>query len=273
MPLAPLRRRLLRDAAALLAVLASGCAAALNYPDPAGPRFAGSFTDAAPAEALRVVTYNVKFGRRMPAAIALLASDFRLRGADILALQEVDEEDAACVARELALNYVYYPAAVHPADGRNFGNAVLSPWPIEEDAKLVLPHRHRFRGMVRIAVAATLRIRGMPVRAYSVHLETPAGLGPGARRDQARAVLDDAAGYERVIVAGDFNSAAVGRDVFLPAGYVWATRGIGPTVSRFSWDHVFARGLRPAPGCLAAGAVANDFEASDHKPVWALLAP
>ena len=48
--------------------------------------------------------------------------------------------------------------------------------------------------MLRIAVAATVRVRGeIPLRVYSVHLETPVGVGPGGKRDQAQAVLDSAA--------------------------------------------------------------------------------
>jgi endonuclease/exonuclease/phosphatase family metal-dependent hydrolase len=261
----------LRLAAAALSLLAAGCAAALNHSDPSGPRFAGSFVDAPPPDALRVVTFNVKFGRNVAGAAALLESDPRLRAPDVLAVQELDENGAECLARTLRLNYVYYPAAVHPADRRNFGNAILSPWPIGEDRKLILPHRHRFRGMQRIAVAATVRIRDVPVRVYSVHLETPAGLGGGARRDQARAILEDAASHPRVIVAGDLNGQGVVKDVLVPGGYTWPTRGVGRTISRFSWDHILVRGLRPAPDCLAAGAVANAFDASDHRPVWARL--
>jgi endonuclease/exonuclease/phosphatase family metal-dependent hydrolase len=264
-------RRRLRLAAAALALLATGCAAALNHAEPSGPRFAGSFVDAPPPDALRVVTFNVKFGRNVAGAAALIESDPRLRAPDVLALQELDESGAECLARALRLNYVYYPAAVHPADHRNFGNAIFSPWPIAEDKKLILPHRHRFRGMQRIAVAATVRIRDVPVRVYSVHLETPAGLGGGARRDQARAILEDAASYARVIVAGDMNGQGAARDVFVPDGYTWLTRGVGRTIARFSWDHILVRGLRPAPGCLTAGAVPNAFEASDHRPVWGRL--
>jgi endonuclease/exonuclease/phosphatase family metal-dependent hydrolase len=109
------------------------------------------------------------------------------------------------------------------------------------------------------------------VRVYSVHLETPAGLGPGGRRDQARVILADAAGYERVIVAGDFNGQGAAQDVFVPGGLFWVTRGIGRTIARFSWDHIFVRGFRPPPDCRSAGTVPNAFKASDHLPVWAVL--
>ena len=257
----------------LLLAAITGCATARNYPDPAGPRFAGQYAGQAPPRALRVVSYNVKYGRNVAAAAALLASDPRLKDADVIALQEMDEAGVDCIARRLGVNYVYYPAAVHPADHRNFGNAILSPWPIEEDAKLVLPHPGRFRKMRRIAVAATVRVWGeLPVRVFSVHFETPGGLGPKAKRDQARAVVESAAAYPRVLVAGDFNGHGFIGDVFPAAGYLWLTRNVGHTISHFSWDHVLARGLRPTD-CASVGRVPNSFQASDHIPVWAELTP
>src|SRR5438477_9494112 len=195
-------RRPGRSAVLLAAVcVAAACARTRNYVDPAGPRFAGQFAGQPRPRGIRVVSFNVKYGRNVTGAAALLGGDARLSGADVIALQEMDELGVECLARTLGLNYVYYPAAVHPADRRNFGNAILSPWPNEDDRKLVLPHLSRFDRMERIAVAATVRVRGqLPVRVFSVHLETPAGLGPGARRDQARAVLDSAEGHARVLV-------------------------------------------------------------------------
>jgi endonuclease/exonuclease/phosphatase family metal-dependent hydrolase len=256
---------------ALLACAA--CATARNYPDPAGPRFAGQYAGGALPRALRVVSFNVKYGRNVGGAAELIASDLRLKDADVLALQEMDETGVDCIARSLRMNYVYYPAAVHPEDNRNFGNAILSPWPIEADAKLVLPHLARLRKMQRIAVAATVRVWGeLPVRVLSVHLETPVGLGSQDKHDQARAIVDAASGYPRVIVAGDFNGRGVVADVFPAAGFLWLTRGVGHTISRFSWDHLLSRGLRPV-GCGSVGRAPNSLKASDHLPVWADLVP
>jgi endonuclease/exonuclease/phosphatase family metal-dependent hydrolase len=249
---------------------AAACATARNYPDPAGPRFAGQFAGEARPAAIRVVSFNVKYGRNVTGAAALLRGDVRLKDADVIALQEMDESGVECLARTLGLNYVYYPAAVHPADHRNFGNAILSPWPIEDDRKLVLPHLGRWRRMQRIAVAATVRVRGqVPIRVFSVHFETPAGLGPGAKRDQARAVLESAEGFPRVVVAGDFNGRKVA-EVFTRGGLLWLTRDVGHTISRFSWDHLLARGLRPLD-CASVGAAPNAYKVSDHVPVWADL--
>ncbi|HYU42000.1 MAG TPA: endonuclease/exonuclease/phosphatase family protein, partial [Vicinamibacteria bacterium] len=178
-----MRRGALR-AAVVFACALAGCATARNYPAPEGPRFSGQFAGTPRPPAIRVVSFNIKYGRNVTGAAALLRGDVRLKDADVIALQEMDEVGVECLARTLGLNYVYYPAAVHPADHRNFGNAILSPWPIEDDVKIPLPHPGRFRKMQRIAVAATVRVRGdLPVRVFSVHLETPAGASGAAKRD------------------------------------------------------------------------------------------
>ena len=256
-----------------LAAASASCAPARNFPDPAGPRFAGQFASAERTRPIRVVSFNIKYGRNVTGAAALLGGDPRLKDADVIALQEMDELGVECLARTLRLNYVYYPAAVHPADHRNFGNAILSPWPIEEDAKIVLPHTSRFRHMERIAVAATVRVRGeIPLRVYSVHLETPVGVGPGAKRDQAQAVLDSAAGRSPLLIAGDFNGRGVAAEVFARGGLLWLMRDVGHTISRFSWDHLLTRGLRLA-GCASVGSAPNALHVSDHIPVWADLVP
>jgi endonuclease/exonuclease/phosphatase (EEP) superfamily protein YafD len=116
-----------------------------------------------------------------------------------------------------------------------------------------------------------LRIRGVPVLAYAVHLETPVQITPAEREDQARTILRDAAGFPGpVVIAGDFNGEGIGLTL-RKAGYRWLTEGVGPTVSVFNWDHIFARGLPPARSGPAAGVVRRIDGASDHHPVWALL--
>jgi endonuclease/exonuclease/phosphatase family metal-dependent hydrolase len=252
------------------AALLTGCASTTNYPDPTGPRYAGVYAkDATPREhALRVVTFNVKFAQHPEGAAALLRDNTRLAGADVILLQEMDEAGTELIARALGVNYVYYPAVVHPSHHQNFGDAILSPWPLTDDVKIVLPHRGRWRKSIRIAVGATVHVAGQePVRAYSVHLETPAAISGSGRRDQARAILADAAPHPRVIVAGDFNSRGI-LEVFAAGGYEWLTRKIGPTISRFSWDHVAVKGFR-AKDCGSVAAVREVGDVSDHRPVVA----
>ena len=75
---------------------------------------------------------------------------------------------------------------------QDFGVALLSPWPLQEPRKLLLPHQNRFRKLSRSAAVATLLSPLGPVRVYGIHFESPAGASGGVRRDQARAVLADA---------------------------------------------------------------------------------
>jgi endonuclease/exonuclease/phosphatase family metal-dependent hydrolase len=252
---------------------ATGCWT-YNYQSPFGPRYAGMAVPAAPtvpgsgALGIRVVTFNVEFARHVDRAITLLRSSAALRGADVITLQEMDAPGARRIAEALSMSYVYYPASVAPETGRDFGNAILSRWPIVADAKIVLPHLARFRRSERIATAATILVGGAPLRVYSVHLETPVQLGPGSRRDQARAVLADADAYARVVVGGDMNSRGIGKQ-FRAAGFLWPTEHNPRTHLIFNWDHIFFKGLGPADG-MTSGVVRDTVGASDHRPVWAV---
>jgi endonuclease/exonuclease/phosphatase family metal-dependent hydrolase len=250
--------------------LLSACATAQNYPDATGPRYHGEFAGQNLAPAIKVVTLNLKYAQHVATAIQLLREVPALRDADVIALQEMDDAGTSAIARALSLNYVYYPGAVHPKTGRDFGDALLSRWPIESDVKLLLPHPGRFRHMQRIAVGATVRVRDMPLRCYSVHLETPGAVSGGQRRDQAAAVVNDAAGFQRVVVAGDFNNQNIVAAAFQAAGYHWITKGEPHTISHFRWDHVFTRGLR-LRDVASTGVVQDSQGVSDHKPVWAEL--
>lgn len=272
-PLVVRRSALPRGLAVGLAVLAAGCGTASNYLDPEGPRYAGENAGVLPVEAaadVRVVTFNIEHAKRVPEAIGILRTYAPLRAPDVLALQEMDAPGVEAIARELGLNYVYYPASRGPGDERDMGEALLTPWPIEESWKVKLPHLTRVIHRSRAAVAARIRVGGGVLVAYSVHFGSPWGMGPGGRRDQAEAVLADARDRpEPVVIAGDFNSKGVS-SVFESAGFVWATRDVGHTAGPFSFDHVVARGLTPV-GDPAAGVVREAKQASDHRPVWALL--
>jgi len=264
-----------RAALVLLAAALAGCRTGRNYDAPHVVRHAGAARDGdartmerATPDALRVVSFNIAFARRVDAAIALLSTHPALRGADVVLLQEMTGEATRRVAEALRLHYVYYPAIYHRRARQDFGNAVLSRWPIVADARLVLPHPSRYAGTQRTATAATLRVGDVDVRVYSTHLGTPADVGARGRRAQLRAVLADAAPHARVILGGDLNDRAVGR-VARDAGYAWPTER-GPRTTRFGrWDHVFLRGLA-SPADSAAGTVREARGISDHVPIWAV---
>ena len=261
----------------------------MNYTDPAGPRFAGT-SEIAPAatwvgphveaaaasarvvptpDSLRVVTFNVKYAEQTELAIQLLQTSPQLRGADIVMLQEMNEDAVAEAAEALGMNYVYYPAVLHPVPHKNFGNAILSRWPISDDEKLILPSRSVSRGGQRVAVAATVLVGRERVRVYAVHLSTILEVWYTGQTYQTQALLKSAVGYDRVIMAGDMNSHDNVGALFTDAGYFWPSRNTGPTTHKlFAVDHVFTRGFTVG----GSGAVQDNLGASDHLPVWASLA-
>ena len=218
------------------------------------------------------MTFNLKWGRHVDRAAELFSRPGPLRDADVVVLQEMDRPGAERLAGALGMSWVYVPSAVHPVPKQDFGVAVLSPWPLEEPRKLLLPHQNRFRKLRRAAAVATLRSPLGPIRVYGIHLESAGGAWDRVRRDQARAVLADAAGWAGpVVVAGDFNGRA-GPQVLASAGFSWPTEKVKNTAGPFDFDHVLARGLCPA-GSDAAAAAQDETDASDHDPVWAVLAP
>jgi endonuclease/exonuclease/phosphatase family metal-dependent hydrolase len=277
-----MRRRFLT---VLLAVVLTSlsCATAQNFLDPGGPCYVGSYGSTTAEAAttslqspIRVVTFNVRMAEDTSGAIALLTQAEPLRQPDILFLQEMDSAGVERIAIALGLNYVYFPSSVYPTSHREFGTAVLSPWPLEDERKIVLPHAS-LATRVRRAVTSAVVCRGdLRIRAYAVHLPPPIAISAGDREEQVQTIVADAtAHHEVIVVGGDFNDRDVG-PWFQAAGFRWLTDSL-PGTSRhvgfwFSLDHVFARGLRLARVAGAAGTV-DAGSTSDHRAVWVLLEP
>jgi endonuclease/exonuclease/phosphatase family metal-dependent hydrolase len=283
---APFSTRIRRPGAVLVvaaaACVALACATTHNYLDPAGPTYEGAHapdardrTCGAQDGALKVVTFNIEFAREIERAIALLRTSAALRDFDILLLQEMDEPGVQRIARALGLNYVYVPSTIHPQADHDFGTAVLSPWPLDQTRKLLLPHAAFITRARRAAASAIVHCGTLRIRAMAVHLPAPAGVSGEEREDQVRVMLADLAGtHGPVVVGGDFNSRRMG-SMFTQAGYRWLTdklpgtsRGIGLWWSN---DHVFTRGFVPAGGGPSAGVV-DSAGASDHRAVWVRVA-
>ena len=254
--------------------LISGCATAtLNYSDTSGPRYAGGEAGMVPLvapAALRVVTFNIEYAIAIDSAIGLLKHDPALRGADVLLLQEMDESGTRRIAEGLGMQYVYYPATVHPVVKHDFGNAILSRWPIVEDDKIILPHNGWWRKTERAAVAATLQVGNQRIRVYDVHFAMVTEQTPGHRQAQAEAVIADSRlGWDKVIVGGDLNDPALGQ-VFADSGFTWPTRSEMPTRHEWRFDHILLKGLA-LESAGSTGVVTDVRGASDHKAVWAVV--
>ena len=258
--------------ATLVAVVmvAASCRTGYDYESAIGPRYSGTNPGVAMESCahpctLRIVSFNSHFARDTDGAITLLASDSALRDADLILLQEMDAAGTQKLAKALATSYVYYPAIFHRRSRRDFGNAVLSRWPIVDDAKLVLPHASRYARTHRIATRVTVRVGASRVRVYATHLGTIADISADHRRDQLRFIFADARDHPLVIIGGDLNDASVGL-IAQEASYTWPTR-LGPRTHRLGrWDHVFLKGLE-SPDSAVAGTV-DSRGVSDHSAVW-----
>jgi endonuclease/exonuclease/phosphatase family metal-dependent hydrolase len=278
---------LLPVVATVLVAATAACATRANYLGLEGPRYAADYAlraeavvltvplSAAPRETFKVVSYNVRYGQEVDAAIEVLARTPELADADIILLQEMHTDGVDRVARALGCSYVYYPASLRTS-GRDFGNAVLTRGRILEDRKVLLPHLNPFNRQQRIAVRTDLELGRHALAAYSVHTETPF-LSIHDRAEQIDALLTSVPECSTpCLIAGDFNTLSPRsllsfESRFADQGFQRASAGLGSTFRygpfRYALDHVFVRGLE----VVDAGKV-EDANASDHIPIWVELA-
>ena len=257
--------------------LLAACDPIQNFENPNEPLFAADYAKRQPEfdGEIKTLTWNIKFGQEVETAIAELTEVEELQEADIILLQEMDEQGVDEIARALQYNYVYFPASIHTRHDKNFGNAILSPWPLARDHKILLPHADPYTGTRRIAVSADVTVGDDVHRVYSVHAATMT-VGLGARLDQARTIALDARSTTRpTIIAGDFNTAdPASKDQTIELlgefGFAWASPAALDSGSgyntRFTLDYIFARDV----GLGDSGTFAGD-SGSDHQPVWADL--
>lgn len=262
-------------ALSLVASSATACSIEPNYLEPDWPRYEEDHAIVEPelGDVLRVVSYNLEFGREVGKAIAVL-DQAPLADADFILMQEMEHEGVDAIALEHELRYIYYPAS--QKNGRDWGNAILSRWPLLDVRKIRLPWADPFTNSRRIAVAARVELGETELLVYSTHTATPS-LGLGARLDQMETILDDAGDAATVIIGGDLNTADPDSgdqvlELFADHDFTWASDDATGTGSAFGFDvtldYVFARGLEAS----ASGTFDGD-AGSDHKPIWVELEP
>lgn len=255
------------------------CKSAKNYLSPKGPKFLGNYATDRPIyeDSIKVITFNIKFSRKIDQAIEEIKNINELKNSDIILLQEMDEVGTEKIAKTLKYNYIYYPATVHMENDKNFGNAILSKWPMENDKKILLPYEVAVGKTRRIAVASTVKIKNLNILVYSVHTATIT-LSEEKRMNQADSILKSIPKeWMHIIIGGDFNTifSQNVRDlekIFHHNGFIMATGGAGPTVKKgflnFTLDHIFTKGFQ-----VHGTGVVEESQASDHLPVWVVLKP
>lgn len=170
-------------------------------------------TDAPPAGAFRVMTYNVHScvgmdGQLSPSRIARVIAQSR---ADLVALQELDvsrartghRDQAHEIARHLQMHYHFHPALRLKEE--QYGDAILSRFPLQVVKSDRLPASHD-RRETRGAIWVEVSLPNGTIQLLNTHLS----IYPGERYLQAEAILthwvEEAARRGPVVLCGDFNA-------------------------------------------------------------------
>lgn len=163
---------------------------------------------------MKCVSYNIQYGIGLDGEYGIGRIADAVRGADLIALQEVTRNnpknggrDMVAELREALPDYfaVFGPnfeadVGSHIKDGRavdvyfQFGNMILSKAPIRMSRNLLLPRRRSYDrlNLQRGALEALIDTAHGPIRFYSVHLDHR---DPDERSEQIRFLRERILGY------------------------------------------------------------------------------
>ena len=238
------------------------------------------------SEEFKVVSFNIRWrgGDDLKKLVKLLRDDPEVGNAIVLGLQEVDrnkkrtgnQNTVKVLAEELGMYYAWAaPPTPKPSQEEETGVALLSPYPLTDVQRLVLPHEgpgHKRRA----GLGATVKIGETNLRVYSVHSETRMSMDKKVA--QMKAALDDLANYPKdmpAIIMGDLNtweSDAGSRTVKLFTGAGFHTP--------FNGDSTFCRQILIVPLKLkldwiwlrniqaTTHGIDREIKLSDHWPLW-----
>lgn len=161
---------------------------------------------------IRVLTYNIHHGEGLDKQVDLqrIADLIRESGADLVALQEVDRDvprtahvDQPAVLGELAGMHAVFEKNAD-MQGGDYGNAILTRWPVERYANHLLPNfpHNEQRGLLEVHVRAGNRT----IAFFATHLDHQQDDGERLASVAALRPLVEAAGDDLVFVAGDLNA-------------------------------------------------------------------
>lgn len=224
---------------------------------------------------LRALTWNVhgfvgRRGRRDPDAV--LAA-IRELDADIVGLQEIDERSAglddipAFIRVSEELGWHSAEARTIRTDEGDYGNALLSRWPIDEESCIDLSVDQR---EPRLAISCRVEAPAGPIRVVTAHL----GLSDRERRYQIGLIKDHLSSVSEsaAIVLGDFNEwRRVGittRALCPPFELAPSGASFPARYPAFRLDRIWCR---PPLAVEDARTVRDYARLSDHLPVVADL--
>jgi endonuclease/exonuclease/phosphatase family metal-dependent hydrolase len=237
----------------------------------------------------RIVSYNIRWrsGKELEKLLKSFEQDPEIGAADILGLQEVDRHKkrsdhsntAKVIANRLGLHYAWAaPPAPNAKDEEETGVAILSRFPISDLTRIVLPHPGPGKRR-RVALGASVNVKGELWRVYSVHAETR--ISVSKKLEQMKAVLDDLGKYPSqtpAVIMGDFNTWEGDADrkteeLFKNTGFSTPFGGEATFMRRIVFvrlelklDWIWLRGLEPT-----SFGIDRKITVSDHWPLWTTL--
>ena len=158
---------------------------------------------------LTVMTFNIKGGRVSPGELGGIASVIRASGADVVLLQEVDQnrrrsgnvDQPAIIASHLGMQSVF-GANAYITDRGGYGTAILSRYPIDGYDNTHLPNRDgkEQRGVLR----ANIIVEGQRLVVFNTHLDHTSD---SLRQAQIGAVMSKVNAYDGAkLLGGDLNA-------------------------------------------------------------------
>lgn len=187
---------------------------------------------------LKIMSFNIHHGRSKFGAYNLhdVAKVIRDHNIDIVGLQEVDknmyrslfEDQIQKLAEELDMHYAYGPNI--QILGAEYGNGILSKYPIESFENIHLPGNGREK---RGLLMSKIRVRGEEINFLVTHL----GLNKEERRKQMQAIDQFVRLLgSRVILVGDFNTTDGDIDFFNFKKYLIDTAEVFENQSQYTYD-------------------------------------
>ena len=167
-------------------------------------------SDAIPVK-LNVGTYNIANGSKVGHDMKKLADDIKGANLDIVGLQEVDQfcnrsnnMDTVKVLSELTgmPYYAFFKAINLSGNGAGgvgeYGNAVLSKYPIEETERIELYST----GETRVLGRTKINVNGTMINFFSTHLEWSPDSTRYKQLEQLNGIMEK---YDNFLIVGDFN--------------------------------------------------------------------
>lgn len=257
-----------------------------NFYPPNGPFYGGQFAPPArPAQNpahLKFVSYNVALFADAEGVYRDLSTLPSLKDADFILLQEASGKeggptnDVEVLAQRLHMNYVFAPAMT--LWGKDYGNAILSRWPLRSVKKVLLPLSDSEKCNQRIALGVVATIGQRMLQVFSVHLSTRFSdsiLGGDRMRALQLKPAIEFMNSTRMpaFFSGDLNTFRESGwshilEMASSVQFIDVHTTQGPTFKKhgFELDHALARGFVHRQDGTETGAVG-----SDHFPIWSIL--